>query len=138
LECPVLFACNGECPKNRLIETPDGESGLNYLCAGYKAFFQRVDEPMKIMAILLNSGRQASDVMDILQEKKEIVEREYQKVKPDMTCPCGSGLNYKNCHGWVRPKRRYRRRGQIVGQPRPPVRETAQQIKGFFTAGEIL
>src|SRR5512136_2164583 len=34
LECPVLFACHGECPKNRFGKTPQGEAGLNCLCAG--------------------------------------------------------------------------------------------------------
>ena len=64
--CRVRFACHGECPKNRFITTPAGESGLNYLCAGYFAFFTHVDRPMQIMAELLRRGRYADEVMDLL------------------------------------------------------------------------
>ena len=62
-ECPVLFACYGECPRNRFVKTPDGEDGLNYLCVGYKAFFTHIDKPMKTMANLLRRGRYADEIM---------------------------------------------------------------------------
>jgi len=39
LTCEVLSMCNGACPKDRFIDTPDGQGGLNYLCKGYKLFF---------------------------------------------------------------------------------------------------
>jgi uncharacterized protein len=45
-ECPSLNLCWGECPKNRLLRTPDGERGLNYLCEGLKAFYARVARDM--------------------------------------------------------------------------------------------
>lgn len=62
--CEVRFACNGECPKNRFLKTPDREDGLNYLCAGYKAFFKHIDKPMKKMASLIKSNQSPSLVMD--------------------------------------------------------------------------
>jgi uncharacterized protein len=65
-ECEVRFACNGECPRNRFLLTPDGEEGLNYLCAGYKAFFRHIDRPMKIMANLLRGGKDPADVMPFM------------------------------------------------------------------------
>jgi uncharacterized protein len=65
-ECDVRFACHGECPKNRFLTTPDGEPGLNYLCAAYKTFFRHIDRPMKMMADLLRQGRYADEVMAIL------------------------------------------------------------------------
>jgi len=62
-QCDFLFVCNGECPKNRFAETPDGEPGLNYLCEAYKAFFIHADPSMKLMAELLRRGRRAEDIM---------------------------------------------------------------------------
>jgi uncharacterized protein len=126
LECPVRFACNGECPKNRFLRTPDGEPGLNYLCVGYKAFFQRIDEPMKIMAMLMRNGREASEVMQILARGKEEISTAYQNSKPEEACPCGSGLTYQACHGWKPSSRGRRGRGQSAGRPRPAARIKSQ------------
>jgi uncharacterized protein len=65
-ECDVRFACNGECPKHRFLDTPAGEPGLNYLCAGYKHFFHHIDPYMQFMASELRSGRAPANIMRIV------------------------------------------------------------------------
>jgi len=62
-DCEVRFACHGGCPKDRFIKTPDGEPGLNYLCAGFKIFFNHVDKPMRMMSQLLLLDRAPSEIM---------------------------------------------------------------------------
>jgi uncharacterized protein len=56
-ECPVLSMCNGECPKNRFLSAPDGEPGLNYLCAGYKGFFLHARPFVEAIAAAWRRGR---------------------------------------------------------------------------------
>ena len=60
--CEFLFACNGECPKNRFSVTADGEPGLNYLCSGYKRFFRHVAPYMEFMKKELDAGRPPANV----------------------------------------------------------------------------
>ncbi len=62
-ECDVRFACHGECPKHRFLRAPDGEPGLNYLCAAYKRFFHHVAPYMDEMARLLRAGQAPAGVM---------------------------------------------------------------------------
>lgn len=69
--CDVRFACHGECPKHRFTTSPDGEPGLNYLCAGYKRFFTHIDAPMRFMAAQVTTGRPAADVMAWLHARDE-------------------------------------------------------------------
>jgi uncharacterized protein len=99
LECDVRFACHGESPKNRFTTTPDGEPGLNYLCAGFKHFFHHVDRPMRMMIDLMRSGRYAADVMDLLDAEDREFARSLRRAGRNGPCPCGSGRKVKQCHG---------------------------------------
>lgn len=99
-ECMVRFACHGGCPKNRFINTPDDEPGLNYLCAGYMAFFKHIDGPMRIMADLLRRNRAPAEAMNILtMQEMAKVQQNMADASPNDPCPCGSGKKYKHCHG---------------------------------------
>ena len=98
-ECDVRFACNGGCPKDRFIATPDGEPGLNFLCAGYKKFFQYVDAPMRMMASLLAAKRAPAEIMRWYAIEDEKWRAEAAKSGRNEACPCGSGRKVKHCHG---------------------------------------
>jgi len=98
-ECEVWFACKGECPKNRFGVTPSGEPGLNYLCAGYKAFFRHIDRPLKIMTRLMRQEQPAARVMEVLAQEEGRQASVRSKIGRNDPCPCGSGLKYKKCHG---------------------------------------
>ena len=65
--CPFLFACNGECPKNRFLTTEDGEPGLNYLCKGYLRFFEHVAPYMEFMKAEFLAHRPPANVMKAIR-----------------------------------------------------------------------
>ena len=62
--CPALRGCWGECPKRRFLQTPDGLPGLNYLCAGYKAFFRHAGPYFEAMSRLMEAGQPVSKIME--------------------------------------------------------------------------
>jgi uncharacterized protein len=92
LDCDVRFACHGGCPKDRFVSTPDGEPGLNYLCAGFKAFFHHVDQPMRYMTERLRLGQAPSEIVHLYARK------DAHRGRND-PCTCGSGRKWKHCHG---------------------------------------
>jgi uncharacterized protein len=65
--CEFLFACNGECPKNRIIKTHSGENGLNYLCKGYHNFFKHTAPYMDFMKKELQAKQPPANVMKLFQ-----------------------------------------------------------------------
>jgi uncharacterized protein len=103
LECEVRDMCNGECPKNRFIQTPDSEPGLNYLCAGYKRFFTHC-QPF-VQEVATQWCRQMSELNQLTPTKKtthvqnhrQTPNRGAPKIGRNDPCPCGSGLKYKKC-----------------------------------------
>jgi uncharacterized protein len=70
LECDMLFACHGECPKNRFIKDKQGNEGLNYLCEGYYRFFTHVAPYMDFMKQELLAKRPPANVMSWLSNRR--------------------------------------------------------------------
>ncbi len=93
-ECDYKPMCNGGCPKDRILRTPDGEAGLNYLCTGLQQFFAH-SLPYLIRLASLEGAQvpQAS----FSQLARRTVSGRYPQAGRNERCPCGSGLKYKNC-----------------------------------------
>lgn len=91
LQCEVLDMCNGECPKNRFIETPDGEEGLNYLCAGYRKFFNHCRPFVETLATVWENKQKQ------IQAMEKVTMPDGREPGRNDPCPCGSGKKYKHC-----------------------------------------
>jgi len=91
--CEVLDMCYGGCPKDRILQTPDGEAGLNYLCAGYKRFFTHCQPFVAELSVLWR--RQSLKRQPPSAEAG--IGRRNAKAGRNDPCPCGSGRKYKKC-----------------------------------------
>jgi uncharacterized protein len=93
-ECEVLSMCNGGCPKDRFTRTPDGEEGLNYLCAGLKLFFTYSRPYLEKLASIVQAGEPIEKVMELVRSEDAKAVVHAGRNDP---CPCGSGKKYKRC-----------------------------------------
>ncbi len=96
-ECPVGFLCHGGCPKDRFATTPDGEGGLNYLCAGYRRLYSHVLPYLKRMAALARQGRPIFEITAELKAAEHEDRARWRLTGRNDPCPCGSGRKYKQC-----------------------------------------
>lgn len=94
--CDYRFACHGGCPKHRFAVSPSGHPAHNYLCAGYKHFFQHVTPYMNAWRELLAQGYPMASIMRWLAQDAR---KDTGAVSRNHLCPCGSGKKYKKCCG---------------------------------------
>ena len=101
LDCDVRWLCHGGCPKDRVLRTEDGESGLNALCEGYYAFFRHTARSMEFMASELRGQRAPANVMAWVAASVGTGGRGAKPPGRNDPCPCGSGRKYKHCCGAI-------------------------------------
>ena len=93
LECGVRNLCNGGCPKDRILRTPDGEDGLNYLCAGFKRYFSHCRPFLAELSTLRNR----EPLRGPGPPRPAARPRAHPRIGRNDPCPCGSGRKYKKC-----------------------------------------
>jgi uncharacterized protein len=94
--CEVQRLCNGGCPKDRFVESRDGEPGHNYLCEGLYHFFTHTRPAMERMGKLYSSDRPPAEIMKLTADE----DRKRGAYAP---CTCGSGRKFRFCHGGREP-----------------------------------
>lgn len=94
--CGVRQLCNGGCPKDRFVESLEGEPGHNYLCEGLELFYMHTRPSMMAMAHLIRTGRSPVELTSL-------VRAEDARRGADALCTCGSGQRLMSCHGTAGP-----------------------------------
>ena len=89
--CDVLEFCHGGCPKDRFRATPDGQTGLSYLCPAYGKFFRHTRPTLQRLANHLAAR------LPLGQFKAKPVVVPAPSTGPNTPCHCGSGRKYKKC-----------------------------------------
>lgn len=98
--CDFRFVCHGGCPKHRFAVSPAGHPGHNYLCTGYKNFFQHITRTMNVWREMLADGYPPAAVMQwVAQDRRVAAQPVNRGVNRNDSCPCGSGKKYKKCCG---------------------------------------
>ena len=92
--CDVLEYCNGGCPKDRFMITPEGEAGWNYLCVGLRRFFTHARPYAKRFARSLRVG---GTIESFMSELRSADAGPRVTVGRNDPCPCGSGRKFKKC-----------------------------------------
>ncbi|HAK45488.1 MAG TPA: anaerobic sulfatase maturase, partial [Spirochaeta sp.] len=87
--CEYLPLCYGGCLRNRILKAEQGKNH-NYLCEGYKAFFNHTRPYFQAMAEAHRAHRHASEYMNYF---------DLSSLGRNDKCPCGSGKKFKSCHG---------------------------------------
>jgi len=93
LECEVLNLCHGGCPKDRILRTPEGEAGLNYLCAGFKGFFTHCRPFLEELSALHNK----ETIQKLTPPRPAARIQAHPGIGRNDPCPCESGRKYKKC-----------------------------------------
>ncbi len=98
-ECDFRFACNGGCPKHRLVVNSDDDLPANYLCPGYKMFFSHASGALQILKQGLHMHRPTGEIMTQLRHRVVDKAKAKGKIGRNDQCPCRSGQKYKQCCG---------------------------------------